>query len=93
MTRRRVLWALLLTMIVSPLASADWHVAIISMSERADLLLEQTLEAAILYGGQLTLTEERAEQLRAREAQAAQAAADGERHALYAAHNEKGLAA
>lgn len=93
MTRRRVLWALLLTVIVSPLASADWHVAIISMSERSDLILEQTLEAAILYGGRLSLTEERAEQLRAREAQAAQAAADGERHALYAARDEKGLAA
>ena len=33
MTRRLVLWAVLLTVIVSPLASADWQVAIISLSE------------------------------------------------------------
>ncbi len=93
MTRRLVLWAVLLTVIVSPLASADWQVAIISLSERSDLILKQTLEAATQYGRQFTLTEERAQHLATRAERGAQATADREIHALYASRDEKALAA
>lgn len=92
MARRCVLSALLLAIAVTSLAAGDWQVAIISLSERSDLMLEETLEAAVLYARELTLTEERLQLYEERQALAAQQTSDQARHDLYAASDGKGLA-
>ncbi|MDX9915347.1 MAG: hypothetical protein RBS49_05590 [Sphaerochaeta sp.] len=92
MTRRLVLWALLLTTTVGVLAAEDWRVQIIALNPRADLLLDTTGDVATAYGCQLALSEARLLRWQARRDQAAKTLADQARHALYAAGDERALA-
>jgi len=91
-TRRLVLWALLLTTTVGVLAAEEWRVQIIALNPRADLLLVTASDAATAYGCQLVLTQARLIHWQARRDQEAKTLTDQARHDLYAAGDEKALA-
>lgn len=90
MARRLLLWALLLlTTAVGSLSADEWRVAIVAMSPRSELILEQTYRTALQWAGRLVATPKRLEERTRRQEQAEQEAADRALHARYASGDGK----